>query len=682
MSKNKASVKKGGLGFGFGFGSNETCGKIYTDKNKDDKILLSYDELDKANTSYKSKTGSNHINFDYLSTMFNIIYIVGNGGKDKAGKIYIDEKGANGTSYNEGTYCKSYVDELKKKFGQTKSQKDLTSDYPRYIDDFLNAVDITIREINATLTETSEVGTCGDIYQRNSDKIQTSYNNLETANKHYNDFAAKHHEDYLELKKMYEIINAVGTGDWSGTNKDCKATLNGFKKKYGKTKFEKASTFRYSGYIEDFIRAADKVSLDINNGLSEQEASVVINKLNSLFYNISMLLMSGEPSFWKALSRYGISLSSLSIFSDFLKIMNLENSVEEKIRNLLNLNLTTENYKSIIDILTRIYFVISRSKFILSDNFENYINLGETNSSRAKAQNANGSVGKGKKQCDGVRPEIKADSCFENEDIINKIINKVTNLKSVNDQLFIDNMSVIQPYLVKKSEGKRNIEIMIKKMIEKFKNIFSSESTLKFGLFTFGKEYNQSLDAPQIAGDMVYINNMYNPIPIGEFTFLAQNVVDIIMKNLAGEKCYRIQVLDLISDLIDYFQFKVQCNIASGGGYKKTVQMLGKDGNIYKVPSRQCKYFEKIGFRATRLQGGGEEEAKYATFGISGIETQEAENTRGETQYTTSANYNPNNYAIPGRVGDVFLADQRLELVTGESCCELCCSNCGNCGNC
>ena len=152
MSKNKTPLKKGGvLGFG-----NKLCADIYNQKNKDGTLMLLYDALIKTNDSFKQKTGNNHVDFDELSRMFTIIYKVGTEDANK-------------------TDCKSTVNELKKQYGKTKFEKISTSTYSGYIDDFVEAANDTIKNIQAALQGTTESGTCGSIYGEYKQAIDGKY---------------------------------------------------------------------------------------------------------------------------------------------------------------------------------------------------------------------------------------------------------------------------------------------------------------------------------------------------------------------------------------------------------------------------------------------------------------------------------------------------------------------------
>jgi hypothetical protein len=464
--------------------------------------------------------------------------------------------------------------------------------------------------------------TCGEIYTNKLKDIDTAYSGLDNA---FNNYKNKFTTDPPEAKKalqLYYIIRRVGTDGKYAPSKDCKAAAN----ELGGKVFENFSTLSYSGLISDFIEEAKRATSTIqkvtllSTDTNTENAKVIefLNKIGEL--QTDLLRTVGIDGSIKQFLTEQLGMDTKTLYGLYTEFTNIIESSKKNNNNMTNVisrifelfqryGFTQTQYRCFINILSRLYIAVSRKKFVLSHKFGYYY----SNDSSVTPPHG----GKKKKSGGDLPTALEGEkfNCGDQETIIKKIADKTQSIDK-----HLANMNSIMK-LVEQYKPSLNLLSwdFVSNLISRKPNATKYQ---KIGIFYIVKQIELNLAPnPQIilngdgSGVYIYDNRSYtNKAKIFDFVNDCQlainNFIAVFLddkdKGLSeNNKKVRMDILGLIADLIEFFQFKISCTSKRGGGSKNTVEMISNDGTKYSVSKSQVKYFEGLGFK---LHGGNREE--------------------------------------------------------------------------
>lgn len=504
--------------------------------------------------------------------------------------------------------------------------------------------------------------TCEDIYKKYATKLNAKYNEIiDKHGNYYAIFKTEHDMIMNDVLDMYNIIVKIGTDKLRKTATNCKKHIYQLDTK----KYKGATTFSYAGYIEDFFGLANKAltilddeikkarlgspAMDI---LSEQditklteEMTATIIKLNMLQRDIfavfgmdieAMSSMSAVLNFMK--TRLGLDTiqaialaKKLSTFKSTL-VPGDKDVIHKYIKFFFeDAGLLPDNYVHLVDMFTRLYFVVSRHRFILSHDFMYYT---KSPSGQLDPNASKPSRGEFCKEAKIISLNNKHNktSCGENT---SKTITKDLDKAMFDICETFASFSSVSTVISKYSPKQSLTSVYTKKFISKMSSLFSTgidknTSPNRHGLFEITNKHDPKKmtaqvvisNDPNING--VYINitpEFYEKFALNAFKKDVNEALHTVMNVLANQKCTRLQMLNFISDIVDYCQYKANCPKIGGG--KKTISMVCPAGKMYNVPVRQLKYFESIGFKqyggANDSEGGPIQSKGTPTIGLTSI---------------------------------------------------------------
>ena len=257
---------------------------------------------------------------------------------------------------------------------------------------------------------------------------------------------------------------------------------------------------------------------------------------------------------------------------------------------MFDIDVPAETYEGVIDILTRVYVVLSTNRTFVGKDLSVYAS--------SQLQQVD------KKRC-AASSQLKLvnDTSCVNESRLRETIkyNIVNTLSNVISGLYSERFMKVSSYVAK------NEQTYTERIWSKLLSIFTSKSqdnTLaSIGMFRIFKKHDPKGPSFQIVLNSseknIYVFDKaakgFKTIPASEFKTDINTLIQDIITKLTTDTCARQDVLNLLSTLISFCKFKATC-MQRGGG-RKTVQMRCPKGMVYNVPLKQCTHFQSIGFK-------------------------------------------------------------------------------------